>query len=432
MKINNNGNTRSTHIDKKSDKENVKSGRVEKRGKKRLKGKAVKTNPNVMRNIADNKKAGAQADPSNTMERKNSSPIKTGNVTSQNEAFKKELNKLLQGQLESAPSSNRSQFFVNLSDKAITECLSDIQESASEAKPVEVTLSGQYQTYQDSLDSLKESLGGAPNYQGKKPSLELHKKFLGLPIDTVKTWISKSLEKRWAPRPLWKALGRRFQLAKTGMTHYEYLSLTLQSINKMKQNLSQIQDKLRNKDNACHFFHKATGLTFHEKLNDPTMLANSLNDYIEMFEKHMDKAVREGTLQAFVEEAMPKTDVCFEARMSSMIAYTASHPLDGEDSISLDNIADYSSESSMEDALNEELKVLLMGGNEIAEIDAEYIFDYLVNQRNLVGQKFQGGYTNTEDFAAMIGESTENQEITITEDLLRQYLDYAENILCLF
>ncbi|GAA4650085.1 hypothetical protein GCM10023116_23680 [Kistimonas scapharcae] len=432
MKINNRGNTRSTHIDDKSDNENVKSGRVEKRGKKRLKGKAVKTNPNVMRNIANNMKAGAQGASNHAAERKNSSPIKTGNVTSQSEAFKKELNKILQGQLESAPSNSRSQFFVNLSDEAITECLSDIADSVSEAKREEATLSGQYQTYQDSLDSLKDSLGGSPNYQGKKPSLELHKKFLGLPIDTVKTWVSKSLEKRWVPRPLWKALGRRLQLAKTGMTHYEYLSLAMQSINKMKQNLPQIQEKLRNKDNACHFFHKATDLTFHEKLNNPTMLANSLNDYIEMFEKNMDKAIREGTVQAFVEEAMPKTDVCFEARMGSMIAYTAAHPLDGEESISLDNIADYSSESSMEDALNEELKVLLMGGNEIAKIDADYIFNYLVNERNLVGQKFQGGYTNTEDFAAMIGESTEKQEITITEDLLRQYLDYAENILCLF
>ena len=134
----------------------------------------------------------------------------------------------------------------------------------------------------------------------------------------------------------------------------------------------------------------------------------------------------------FFDEAIQNDDVCFEARMSRLLAYSASHTLDGSDVIDLDSIADYNSDSSLEHVLNEEIKVIVLGGLEPDSIDHDTVYDYLVNKKGLLGNSFKGGYCDSPEFAQMIGEEIDRKEVTITEDFLRKYLDYAENILCLF
>ncbi|MFK0572426.1 hypothetical protein [Endozoicomonas sp.] len=342
------------------------------------------------------------------------------------------IERFFMGTLEVEPSKSRASIISSLSESDIEGNLPEIEDMSDIEETAGSDLDGEFKQYHEALDKFKVSLGGSPNYSGKRPKLRTGKKIFGLSIDTVRFWVSKALQKKWFPEPLFRTLGRRIGLGGAGLTRYEYLALSLQSIRKIKKNLPEIQARLISNKNACSFFNKKTGLTFHERLNDPKTLSRSLSDYVDLAERHVDDAIKNDYLQEFFDVAMPSVDVCFEARMSSLLAYSVNHPLDDTDAMSLDNIADYNSDSSLEHVLNEEIKVLVIGWVDLDIIDSDHIYDYLVNNRGLLGKSFQGGYCDTPEFALVLGEEIEKKKVVITDTFLRKYLDYAENTLCLF
>ncbi len=193
----------------------------------------------------------------------------------------------------------------------------------------DLAMSSKFEQYHQELDKLKLDLGGSPNYLGKRPKLRRGKKLFGLSIDTVRAWVSKALKKKWFPRPLFRMLGNHIGLGESGLTRYEYISLAIQSASKIRKHLPEIQARLVSNEGSCAFFNEKTGLTFHERLNKPEVLAGSLSDYLDLLEKHMNQAIRNGCLRSFFDEAIRNDDVCFEARMSRLLAYSASHTLDG-------------------------------------------------------------------------------------------------------
>ena len=160
-------------------------------------------------------------------------------------------------------------------------------------------MSSKFEQYHQELDKLKHDLGGSPNYLGKRPTLLRGKKLFGLSIDTVRAWVSKALKKQWSPKPLFRMLGNHIGLGESGLTRYEYISLAIQSAAKIKKHLPEIQARLVSNEGACAFFNKKTGLTFHERLNKPKVLAGSLSDYLDLLEKHMNQAIKNGCLRNF-------------------------------------------------------------------------------------------------------------------------------------
>ena len=294
--------------------------------------------------------------------------------------------------------------------------------------------SKQYSQYMDKLDELKSELGGAPNYAGKRPKLKPSKLFLGLSVEMVKIWINKAVKSNWFPAPLWGAIASYFNIGK-GLSHYEYLSMALQSLDRMKHHCDEIQSRLLSGRDPCIFFNKVTGLTFHPTLNSPRMLATSVQEYINAFEHHMERAIEEGRLKDFFVQAMPDSDVCFETRMKSMIEFSAENPIEGEEGaplLSLNSVADYDSQSSLERALNEELRVLLQVKADGQNLDAEDIRRYLVDDAGILNKRLTGGMCESEAFSDFLDEPLQEKEIIVTETMLDRYLDFAENIICLF
>ncbi|MGI9277094.1 MAG: hypothetical protein ACR2PT_19890 [Endozoicomonas sp.] len=315
------------------------------------------------------------------------------------------------------------------SESEIRESLPPVEPGRPDPTEHDFKLSRKYSDYQGKLDEFKEDLGGAPNYAGSTPVLRPKSTFFGFSTEHVKVVVSKALRKNWFPRPLWKALASHVGIDRPH-TRYEHLMLSIEAIDRIKQNLEEIQTRLLTEQKAFKFFNKATGLSFHNTLNSPQMLAVSMKDYVDLFERHFEKAEASGNLMSFLDEAMPSDNVCFEARLTSMYNYTSKYPLDGvANSFNIDSLADYDQKSSVEHALNEELRLL----NAAGKLDStENIRSCLINESKMIGKKFTGGVSQSEAFAEFMGEALEAREVVITEELLDKYLDFAENVVCYF
>jgi hypothetical protein len=82
-------------------------------------------------------------------------------------------------------------------DKKMTDV--DLSQLGStEQAPPNFSLTPFYQGVLNELDKIKSEFGWLPEH-GSRVGLNLKKKLLGLPINTVQTWVAKALNKRWAP-----------------------------------------------------------------------------------------------------------------------------------------------------------------------------------------------------------------------------------------
>ncbi|CAM3713225.1 hypothetical protein [Parendozoicomonas haliclonae] len=307
------------------------------------------------------------------------------------------------------------------------EQLPKVPSPTTETAPA-LQLSKSYEGYLNQLDGLKDQLGGAPNHDGKRPVLNRDKVFWGRSVQHVRLLISRAINGKWFPPVLWKALGKHFHI-KNGLTHYEYLSLAIQSISQMKKHMDEIKFRLQEGKNPADYFHEVTGLTFHKSYLPPQMLGNLLENYVEVFELQFEKAVAGGRLQEFLEQAMPFRDVCFEARYRSMASYVGAQS-EGSDALNTELVVDYDSQSPVEQVFSEEIrKFFVEHGPE--NMNREAIREHLINQ-GVIGKVFAGGLIDSDTYAAYLGQEKESKDIEITEEVLDQYLEFAENELYLF
>jgi hypothetical protein len=202
----------------------------------------------------------------------------------------------------------------------------------------------------DVLDTMKQEFGALD--EEKRPELCRNRTFLGLPIDTVRSWINNAVVKNWVPAFFWNWLATKLDMDRS-ISRYAYISSTIQSFAYLKANKEELVRRIRMNDDPLRFFHKVTGLTYHPNYNEPEQTILAFDACITMFEEQYASAKRSHRLNEFFDGAFDSGNVCFEARVRQLQDYTVKATTE----IDLEAVRNYTRESTMTRVLIEELRV---------------------------------------------------------------------------
>ncbi len=297
--------------------------------------------------------------------------------------------------------------YKNIVDSSIElDATSSIHE-----QPREVSAS--FKNIQQDLNKLKNELGGSPNFDGKEPKLQLNKKFLGIPIDTVRDFFSKGVQQGWHPSFVWEALSSAFGTGKEGRTCYEFASLSLQRYGIVKDNIENIRADFNNPflsdQDLKDSFAKLSGFLIHIQLNGRDASLKTIENQLDILDSLYEKAKNNGTLEEFFRQAF-EARACFEDRMDAFQAYAMTH-LDESARIDLNKMKDYTQDSSKDRVLGEELKEFLQNNPEATASEFKTYLMETVNVTNIKAKDYQS-----------------NQATTITEEevniFIQQQVDY--------
>jgi hypothetical protein len=185
-----------------------------------------------------------------------------------------------------------------------------------------------------------------------------------------------------------------------GMTQYEYVSLTIQSFAKIKDNLEELNRRLRENDKPNEFLQEISGLTLHASKNAPAVLIESLEEILNIFEEQYNFHASNETLADFFQNAFNDGNICFEARARHLEEYASSHPTrENGPVVDVKMVVDYTKESSFEKIFEEEIRVFrekqiregTLGISDMA--DSQKFKDYLINEKKIceIEGKDEGG-----------------------------------------
>ena len=283
-----------------------------------------------------------------------------------------------------------------------------------------------------SLEQFRKELGGTPNFKNKPPSLALNKSFMGISMESIRCLISRELRNKRFPKHLWQALGKFLGVQAEGFSRFEYISLSISSLRRLKQLMPEIEKKALKSGKAMkHFVNKNTGLFCHPELNGTRIALQTLKDYVDAFEAQFSRSQKEGTQEEFYNEFFDIGDVCVEARTRGLQSYLSKYYGMG---VNPDEIPDYDSttDTPIDTIFSAEVSAYL---TDIGKKQNDYMLtrkdlEAALSER-LLGQSFSG--RASQEYADFLGsEATSDERRTITEKDIQAFLDYAENILMIF
>lgn len=289
----------------------------------------------------------------------------------------------------------------------------DIPLSDTAAKP-----SASFKEVISSVDNYKTSLGS--DEKAIRPDLILNKTFLFLPINSVLNFVNKALKNEWKPQGFWKLFAEKVGLSSEGFSKYEYVSLTMQSFSKLKDNKEEMYQRLRDANNPNEFMQEISGLSCHPSSNSAQSLIETIEFTLKILEEHYVHHKENGTLEEFFNNAFDDSNICFEARARHLQEYANNHPIMNSGTVDVNILPDYTRESPFDKIFEEELRVLR---------ETKKRNQTLKEDENITGEEFKNYLINERKILEVEGKDKGTQEIRlITEQDIDALIEFYRDV----
>ncbi|MAZ43936.1 MAG: hypothetical protein CMF48_01985 [Legionellales bacterium] len=212
------------------------------------------------------------------------------------------------------------------------------------------------------LTRLKDRLGGSPKFGDATPSLydpDDKYRLFGHPMSAVKDWLRMTQRKKWPPRFFWHAVGKLFGANIEDTSTYESTYIFILRFGRMLAHKEHLKGLLRANDPKVTLeFNELTGMGWHPNQNSPEIEIFYM-DFIEKFltdDLHLAQKAGDDVLIAYFSSF---TGVCFEDRCRILQEFSQEHLYIGE-SNQYKEVADWSTDEAVEEALQKELVVFAL------------------------------------------------------------------------
>ena len=246
-----------------------------------------------------------------------------------------------------------------------------------------------YEVVLSELDRLQARLGGAPNYQGKRPppvdAEDMNRTFLGVPRSSVRDWFRMSLHNKWHPRIFWTWCASRFNVSQDlCLTHYEYTAQAIQRFGLLTENKQYLVDLLKTNPERCRSeFSRITGLAWHPAANAKAVE----EEYFTIVDAYLTKGFEAARCKgddALIEYFSAFEGVCFEARARNLEQAYGKYSTEGAELL---EIPDYDLSSSPAQIFEREATTL---ANRLSRCPTIKELTTFLKEKNIFSAKLTG------------------------------------------